>query len=534
MKHPSPDHKGTFMDNPNSGRSGRRLRRIAALATVAVLGATTLAAPAVAKPAKDRDTTKTNGRWAADSVDPATLPLGSMYHVVDQIGARALWNLGYTGAGVNVAVIDTGVAQVAALSGTDKVVAMVDLSAEAGVPEAVYQDTYGHGTHMMGIIAGRTPGATAARAKDNPQWFMGVAPDAGLISVKAGDNTGAVDVSQIIAGIDWVTEHADELDIRVLNLSFTSDTLQEYLTDPLTHAVERAWRAGIVVVVAAGNDGLGQTRLGVPANDPYVIAVGGLRADGNGAFSSPSWATNGNGVRNPDVGAPGAGIISLRAPGSRVDIEYPGARVGDHLFRGSGSSQAAAVVSGAAALLLDAKPWLTPDQVKVALRRSADANGLPLGHQMFAGQGLVRVDRALNALTSGATQYHLPATGLGSLHSSRGSLPPVEVLGVPVLGETTVLGTPWLGGTWIGDRWTDGTWDGVHWSNGAWLGAEWTGVHWSGVHWSGLHWSGVHWSGVHWSNSAWSGSSWTGSSWSGVHWSGVHWSGVHWSNSSWL
>ena len=114
------------------------------------------------------------------------VPLGSMYRVVDHIGARSLWQRGIDGSGVNVAVIDTGVAPVAALS--QQVVAVVDLSAEAGIAEARFVDTFGHGTHMAGIIAGATPGADPAQAAAHPEWFIGVAPRAGIVSVKVADN----------------------------------------------------------------------------------------------------------------------------------------------------------------------------------------------------------------------------------------------------------------------------------------------------------------------------------------------------------
>jgi serine protease AprX len=234
---------------------------------------------------------------------------GSMYNVVDQIGARTLWKAGITGKGVNVAVIDTGVADVPALSGADKVVAMVDLSAEAGVPGAEFVDTFGHGTHMSGIIAGRDPGANPATADQRPEWFLGVAPDAGIVSVKTGDNTGSVDVTQIIAGIDWVIENAASLNIRVINLSYGSGSTLGYQTDPLAFAVERAWQAGIVVVVSVGNDGKADKNLDMPAADPYVIAVSGAQVK-NKKFTVPSWSSWGKG-RLPDVSAPGA---SSRAP----------------------------------------------------------------------------------------------------------------------------------------------------------------------------------------------------------------------------
>ncbi len=501
------------VDNHSSWLRG--LRRSALIASTLALALAGVSAPAEAEtePAPD-------------------VSLGSLYSVVDQIGARSMWERGITGKGINVALIDTGVANVRPLRGKKKVIALVDLSAEAGVEQATYLDTYGHGTHMAGIIAGRTPGKKPALAGENPGWFMGVAPHARLISVKVGDNSGAVDVSQVIAGVDWVVEHADELDIRVLNLSFGSDSLHSYLTDPMTYAVERAWKAGIVVVVAAGNDGLGQARLGVPANDPYMISVGGLEAVGGGQFAIPDWATNGNIVRNPDIGAPGASIESLRAPGSRADLEHPEARVDRIRFRGSGSSQAAAVTSGAVALLLQEQPWLTPDQVKAKLVRSADAGAVPVGTEMFRGAGLLRVDLASSASTLLSTQLHPPALGTGTLQGSRGSLT-MDVLGVPLQGEVTVLGDEWVGASWNGARWTTGEWDGARWTGADWMGARWTDAAWTGARWTGARWTGVEWAGARWTGAEWNEASWTGARWTGARWTGARWTGSSWSSAGW-
>jgi serine protease AprX len=419
------------------------------------------------------------------SGDGVALTDGSMYNVVDQIGARILWKAGFTGRGTNVAVIDTGVAPVDALSGADKVVAMVDLSAEAGVPGAEFVDTFGHGTHMSGIIAGRDPSANPATADQHPEWFLGVAPDAGIVSVKTGDNTGSVDVTQIIAGIDWVIENAASLNIRVINLSYGSGSTLGYQTDPLAFAVERAWQAGIVVVVSVGNDGKADKNLDMPAADPYVIAVSGAEVK-NKKFTVPSWSSWGKG-RLPDVSAPGASIVSLRSPLSRVDLEHPEGYVNPYLFKGSGSSQAAAVVSGAAALLLSARPNLTPDQVKALIMNTADGKAITPKAEKFSGKGLLRVDRALVAPTPTTVQTWPRSTGTGSLAAARGG-DTVTFNGVPLTGNVTANGAVWPGATWTGARWSAGTWDGARWSNASWLGVRWSGVRWSGVRWSAAGW----------------------------------------------
>ena len=172
------------------------------------------------------------------------------------IGADDLWTAGITGRGVDVALVDTGVAPVQDLAGPGKVVNGPDLSFESQSPDLRYLDTNGHGTHMGGVIAGQDDGE-----------FTGIAPDARLVSVKVGAASGATDISQVIAAIDWVVQHRndDGLNIRVLNLSFGTDGAQDYLLDPLTYAVDVAWRKGIVVVVGAGNRGPGATRRPPPA-----------------------------------------------------------------------------------------------------------------------------------------------------------------------------------------------------------------------------------------------------------------------------
>jgi len=458
---------------------------------------------------------------------------GSLSGVIDQIGARSLWAQGFTGRGIDVAVIDTGVADVPALSGPDKVVAMVDLSLEAGVPQAEFVDTFGHGTHIAGIIAGRDPGADPALAASHPEWFLGVAPDAGIVSVKVGDNSGAVDVTQVIAGVDWVIEHADELNIRVINLSYGSGSTLGYRDDPLSFAVERAWKAGIVVVVAVGNDGKTDKNVDMPAANPYVIAVAGAERRGTG-FRVPSWSSWGKG-RLPDVAAPGASIVSLRAPASRIAAEYPEGYVNQYLFKGSGSSQAAAVVTGAVALLLDSRPGLTPDQVKALLKASADAKAIVPRAAKYSGDGLVRVDRANTRAVPTVSQTWPASTGTGSLDAARGGAF-ITVNGQVLQGEVTVLGAPWNGVHWAGVHWAGGSWNGVHWAGASWLGVHWAAGAWTGVHWAGSSWNGVHWAGVHWAGSAWSAASWSGTGWDGVHWAGAasNFSGVHWATAGWV
>ena len=466
--------------------------------------------PAVTWVAPDRPVT------LAHSTD-ADLSVGStsLFHLAETVRAKQVWGAGFSGAGVDVALIDSGVVPVDGLTAPGKVVNGPDLSFESGAESLRHLDTYGHGTHMAGIIAGRDGTMATPVRQGSHDRFAGIAPDARLVNVKVADSAGATDVSQVIAGIDWVVQHGrgNGLNIRVLNLSFGTDGVQDYRVDPLAHAVEEAWRRGVVVVVAAGNEGYGDARLNNPAYDPYVIAVGG--SDGRGTIAPDDdvvagWSSRGTVARRPDLVAPGTSVVALRDPGSRIDLDHPGARVGERFFRGSGTSQAAAVVSGAAALLLQQRPALTPDQVKALL--TSTARPLPLGDSAAQGAGLLDVKAAAAAPTPTAAQSWPRSVGTGSLELARGTHH-VTVDGAPVVGEQSVFLTAWdaLG-------WASAVVSGTTWSGGSWTGNSWTGNSWTGGSWTGNSWTGNSWTGNSWTGNSWTGNSWTGNSWSAAGW----------------
>jgi hypothetical protein len=487
------------------------------------------------------------------SVDPAlgydSGDDGSMFRIAMSMGATQAWSQGYMGKGVDVAMIDTGVVPVPELSG--RVVFGPDLSVESQVDALRYLDTYGHGTHMAGIIAGRDP-SLAPGAVPSSSTFSGIAPESRVVSVKVANYNGTTDVSQVLAAIDWVVQHKNSgnLNIRVLNLSFGTDGTQDYRLDPLTYAAEVAWRAGIVVVAAGGNEGFGSATLNNPAYDPFVIAVGAddtRGSTGSGNDLVPAFSSRGE-SRKVDLVAPGKSIISLRAAGSYIDMNNAAGRVGDRFFRGSGTSQAAAATSGAVALLLQQRPDLTPDQVKWILRESAAP--MPSEDSLAKGRGLLRVDRAISTSTpaaSVAAQNFEPATGLGSLDASRGNIK-VKDNGATLSGERDIFGsdfstadwaprsadgTSWNGGSWMGRQLTGDTWCASSWTGSSWTGSSWTGSSWTGSSWTGSSWTGSSWTGSSWTGSSWTGSSWTGSSWTGSSWTGSSWTGSSWTGSSW-
>ncbi len=457
---------------------------------------------------------------------------GSMFHVNGVIGSESMWQNGDTGDGVTVALIDSGVVPVKGIDNSGTVINGLDISFESQVDRFRYLDTYGHGTHMAGIITGRDQNGQAIR--NESKYFTGVAPHSRLLSVKVASYDGAVDVSQVIAAIDWVVLHRNSngMNVKVLNLSFGTDTTQSRTLDPLSFAVEQAWKRGLVVVVAAGNDGNG-TPVRTPAKNPFVIAVGAANTNGTSDRADDKVASfsNCSSHRAVDVVAPGVSIVSLRAPGSYADVSYPNAVVASRFFKGTGTSQAAAVVSGAAATILEKFPNATPDQVKNVLR--ATAKKMPAGTDACQGAGLIDLS-AIASMSSLplSIQTFTPSTGLGLLETSRGT-DHLTNNGVMLVGETDIFGKPFSTAVWAplsaaGSSWSGGTWNGSSWSGSSWSGSSWSGSSWSGSSWSGSSWSGSSWSGSSWSGNSWSGSSWSGSSWSGSSWSGSSWSGQRW------
>jgi serine protease AprX len=374
----------------------------------------------------------------------------------------------------------------------------------------------------------------------NTTAFLGVAPDARILSVKAADARGATDVSQVIAGIDWVVQHAKDpgMNVKVLNLSFGTNAVQAYTLDPLAFAVEVAWRNGIVTVVSAGNNGTGG--MTNPATDPYIIAVGATDTNGTVPINDdvvPDFSSQGQGTRLPDFIAPGSHIQSLRVPGSYIDTAYGATGlINERFFRGSGSSQAAAFVSGAAALLLQANPGYTPDQIKSMLR--ASANPITGATPQAQGQGVINVVGAANTTPSSTPQSFPPSTGTGTLEGSRGdahlSLDGVTLSGeVDIMGKTfdaaamadlEAQGKSWAGGVWNGSSWAGSSWAGSSWSSTSWTGKSWAGSLWSGRSWATGTWTGKSWSSTNWSGRTWAGMSWTGKTWVGKVWADARWS----------
>jgi serine protease AprX len=468
---------------------------------------------------------------AMGSAYDAVGDIGSMYNVTQMTGARAYWKAGYTGKGVDVALIDSGVVPVDGLTVGGKIVNGADLSFESQAPSLRYLDSFGHGTHMAGIIAGRASAATTGAYATDMLNFLGMAPDVRLISIKVADAHGATDVSQVIAAIDWVVQHKNDpgFNIRVLSLSYGTDSGQDYLVDPLAYAAEVAWKKGIVVVAAAGNDGFShQGSMTSPAFDPFVLAVGAADSMGTSSLTDdtvPSYSSSGDtgagrNSRDPDLVAQGSHIVSLRASGSYIDQTYGSTGgVTSGLFRGSGTSQATAVVSGAAALIIQQRPAITPDQLKMLLMSNATRINASNAEQ---GKGELDLAKALNASTPNWSNGATPSNGTGSLDLARGSVKLVKD-GVTLSGEQDIFGMPFVSATMatlegLGSSWSGGLWNGSSWSGNTWSGSSWSGSSWSSVLWSGSSWSGSSWSGSSWSSNNWLSSTWADNVWADASW----------------
>ena len=306
-----------------------------------------------------------------------------------------------TGAGVGVAVIDSGI------MGTNpdlfmRIAAFKDFV--NGHDNTPYDD-YGHGTHIAGLIGGSGASGIASGTSKN---YRGVAPAVHLVGLKVLDAFGVGRTSDVIAALDWCIAHKAQYDLRVVNLSLSTTVTGSASADPICQAAERAVDAGLVVVASSGNFGGVYGTVGAPGNDPKVITVGASNTRGTNARSDDTITSfTGRGptaydvLVKPDIVAPGNDVYSLRVPGATIDTLYPFQTrhpSSPDYARLSGTSMSTALVTGAVALMVNANPALTPNAVKASL--------------MFTAQVLSGYDPV-----TGLTTYYDPFTqGAGELN----------------------------------------------------------------------------------------------------------------------
>jgi serine protease AprX len=403
-----------------------------------------------------------------------------------------------TGRGVNVALLDTGVSDTAALSrASGRINDGVDVSGlAAGRPAQTggdFTDGYGHGTFMASLIAGGQVPGSHGRA-------LGVAPDARIIVVKVADSEGQTSLSEVLAGLDWVAAHAQG--INIVNLSIAVDPPDRtdrdpgYGPDPLNAAIEHVRAAGVVVVAAAGNvAGV----VGDPGLDPQALTVGAADVS-NPQPQVASFSGSGvvAGVSKPDVVAPGVHVLGMINADSRIAQDHPEGQAPHGLFKGSGTSEATAITSGIAAAYLSQHPGAGPLQVKAAIRGAAATM-----RDSRAGAGLVRM---VNGQGVRASADNAGEAGLDPAAWAAGTW-----TGLP--GWQEHLASMWSGPAWDAVSWSDAVFDAVSWSDSNWSAVSWSAVSWSAVTWSAVSWSAVSWSAVSWSAVSWSAVSWSDYGW---------------------
>ena len=346
---------------------------------------------------------------------------GAYHHFPTLVDADQVHASGITGQSVTVAILDSGMAATAELqkdtTGTGRMQNRYNAISDK---EGPHNDKYGHGTHVASIIW------NTDFADDGTMRRNSIAPDVRAISIKAFNQQGHGTYANVIRGLDWVLANKDQYNIRVLNLSFSAPAQSHYWDDPINQAVMQLWQAGIVVVASAGNTGPDAMTIGVPGNNPYVITVGAMSdnytpadpADDVLASFSAAGPTV-EGFVKPEVVAPGGHMTARSRPTSTIAKDHPEFHDQGNYFTMSGTSQAAAVISGVAALILDANPGMSNDDVKCRILASArpavDDNG-DLAYSVFQqGAGLVDAMDAVYGTASGCanrghqSRHHRPA-----------------------------------------------------------------------------------------------------------------------------
>jgi serine protease AprX len=409
-----------------------------------------------------------------------------------EVGAPDVWRqFGLTGKGIGVAILDSGIAPHPDLAG--RIVASVDFTGGTSgrlVPPA---DPGGHGTHVAGLVAGDGTASGGA--------FVGVAPGANLLDIRVIRPSGTTNVSTLIAGMQWVLAHRSDYNIRVVNLSAGAPVTVSYRDDPLAAAVEVLVFAGITVVVSAGNEGPKKSTITSPGNDPYVITVGAIDDNATATTTDDaiaSWTSRGatrfDGLAKPDVVAPGRQIVSLRSPGSTLDLEQPNRIVAglDPLapayFRLSGTSMSSAIVSGVVALMLEGRPELAPALVKSRVMGTATA--LSYGSTTATGRGLVNAFTAVGPTEVRLTLSTAPvslwfASEIYQVLSGQ----PLVWRDLTANGGVDAAGTPWALVSWRNIVWNSITWENLSWESFKWSTVRWEDISWEvDISWEDISW----------------------------------------------
>jgi serine protease AprX len=367
-----------------------------------------------------------------------------------------------------------------------------------------------------------------------------------VLDVRVAGSDGATSLTTVLRGLEAVAKRRD---VRVLNLSMSSESPLPWQLDPLTRALDALWARGVVVVVPAGNDGPDARTVTTPGSDPTLLTVGGLDESGTADRADDAvaaWSSRGPApmhLAKPDLAAPGAHLVSLRAPGSVIDTAASSARVDESYFKGSGTSMATAVASGAAAQLLAARPALSPDDVKTLLGGTAyDSPGLLDADA--AGAGGLDLGMALTARVPSASRavrtapHWLDGEADTWAAFARAWAAGDYSAAARAWSALSPQARAWAARSWAMEVWagagssTDSEWDARSWSARSWSARAWSGD-WLARAWSARSWTGDDWAARAWSARSWSARSWTARSWTDEDWSARSWTDEEWTARSW-
>jgi serine protease AprX len=405
------------------------------------------------------------------------------------------------GNGVHVAVIDTGVSDSAGLNrASGHLVDAIDTSGlvtgGSVQTSGVFADGYGHGTFMASLIADASPVNRQGRT-------VGIAPGAIVDVVKVAGDDGVASFGSMMTGLNWVANHAATEQVANLSFGLSVADVGGYGLDPLNLATETLRYLGTNVVVSAGNVAGEVTD---PGFDPRVITVGA--ADTRGWW--PKLATfSGSavvaGVSKPDLVAPGVGLLGVLPPDSAIVAANPASLQRSGYYRGSGTSEAAAIVSGLAAILVADNPGVTTAQVKASLRVSASPIDAP-----GTGAGLANV---VNRLARSRDDRRMGDEG--------------------ALGEATFSESAWLSNRWTSNSWTSAWWTANQWGSAGWANAAFSALSFGSNSWTSNSWTSNSWTSNSWTSNSWTSNSWTSNSWTSNSWTSNSWTAAAWGSESW-
>jgi serine protease AprX len=400
-------------------------------------------------------------------------------------GVQKYWANGTTPAApaATIAIVDSGI-DATRPEFAGRIAASVNLTSLPGNSPG---DGRGHGTFVAGIAAASMQGKN------------GAAPGAKIVSLDVMDDQGMARTSDVIAAADWILANKAKYGIRVANFSLHSSVANSFRFDPLDKAVEKLWFNNVVVVVASGNYGNANGPSGVPyapGNDPFVITVGasdtGKSVSTNDDVAAP-WSAYGytlDGFAKPDLAAPGRFMVGPVPVGSTLYTERPDHVVEPGYMELSGTSFAAPIVSGVAALILGRHPEYTPDQVKGALM--VGAKPMPTASNLSEGVGEVNAGRSIDTLNPPNPNKALNAF----------------IVTDPIGGGRVFDAASWAATAKANASWADASWADASWASASWSAASWADASWSDASWASASWADTVAAAASWADLSLGSASW--------------------------